>query len=379
MTYAATSSAPAVATVSVGGSRVTVTPVSEGTSVVTVSATDRGGSNTSATQAFTVTVSGRNRPPEPVGTLAPLTIAVDEAAVTVEVSGAFRDPDGDRLTYGANSSSPAVASVRVSGSRVTLTPMSAGAATVTVTATDSAGSDTPAVQRFRVTVTEGCTNDLGAVSGTVTRTGSWTGDCASAHYSGGRYARYYSFTLSRSSAMRIDLMSSVDTWLALRNGSGTGSGLVEENDDISGNNRNSRIETTLAAGTYTIEATTYDPFVTGSFTLSLRAWRPFTDDSIVAGVTPVKAIHFTELRTRIEGVRTAVGLGRFAWTDPVLSAGVTRVRLVHLLELRSALDAAYAAAGRPAPSWTDAAPTAGTTPIRAAHLMELRAAVVALE
>ena len=107
--------------------------------------------------------------------------------------------------------------------------------------------------------------------------------------------------------------------------------------------------------------------------------RPFTDDLIVPGVTRVRAVHFTELRARINAVRIAAGLGQFGWTDRVLSAGATRVRLVHLLELRSALAAAYAAAGRSAPRWSDASPTAGRTPIRAAHLMELRAAVVALE
>ena len=35
-----------------------------------------------------------NRPPEPVGSLAALVTRVGEAAVTVDVSGAFRDPDG---------------------------------------------------------------------------------------------------------------------------------------------------------------------------------------------------------------------------------------------------------------------------------------------
>lgn len=106
---------------------------------------------------------------------------------------------------------------------------------------------------------------------------------------------------------------------------------------------------------------------------------PFTDDPIVPGETPVKEVHFTELRLRIDAVRTAVGLPAFAWTDRVLSAGVTPIRLVHLLELRSALAAAYAESGRAAPAYTDAAPAAGTTPIRAVHLMELREAVVALE
>ena len=90
-------------------------------------------------------------------------------------------------------------------------------------------------------------------------------------------------------------------------------------------------------------------------------------------------VHFTELRSRIDGLRVGAGLGRFAWTDPVLRPGVTPVRLVHLLELRSALTAAYAGSGRSSPSWTDASPIPGRTPIRAVHLMEWRAAVLALE
>ena len=110
-----------------------------------------------------------------------------------------------------------------------------------------------------------------------------------------------------------------------------------------------------------------------------RVPRPFTDHPIVPAETPVRAVHLTELRARIDILRVGTSLGRFAWTDPILRAGLSRVRLVHLLELRAALTEAYSAAGRAAPRWTDPAPVAGTTQIRAAHLMELRAAVVALE
>ena len=99
-----------------------------------------------------------------------------------------------------------------------------------------------------------------------------------------------------------------------------------------------------------------------------------------AGIsTSPPIVAFTELRSRIDGLRQAAGLTPFAWTDPLLRPGETPVRLVHLLELRQALGAAYQAAGRPPPPWTDAAPAAGSTPIRAAHITELRAAVVALE
>ena len=107
-----------------------------------------------------------------------------------------------------------------------------------------------------------------------------------------------------------------------------------------------------------------------------RASEPFIDDPLQAGVTPIRAVHFTELRRRIDALRTASGLPRFAWTDPVLRAGATPVRVVHLTEMRTALMAAYSAAGRPAPRWTG---VGAGSPIRAAHLTELRAAVVALE
>ena len=115
-----------------------------------------------------------------------------------------------------------------------------------------------------------CTNDLGRVSGTVARSGLWDGSCESVHYGDGRYARYYSFTLSGSASVTITLTSSaVDTWLALRSGSGTGSGLIEDDDD-DGGGTDARITRRLAAGTYTIEATAFYGDETGPFTLSLE-------------------------------------------------------------------------------------------------------------
>ena len=181
-------------------------------------------------------------------------------ALTVDVSPAFADPDGDPLSYASSSSSPGVVAVSATGARVTLTAVGEGAATVRVTATDLGGLS--AAQSFGVVV---------------------------------------------------------------------------------------------------------------------AARAPFTDAPIVPGVTPVRAVHFTELRSRIDALRAGTGLGRFAWTDPVLRAGVTPVRSVHLLELREALSEAYASAGRAAPRWADASPSTGSTPIRALHLTELRAAVLALE
>ena len=98
--------------------------------------------------------------------------------------------------------------------------------------------------------------------------GSWADDCESS-VSGRGYARYYSFTLTESSEVTIDLSSEVDTYLYLREGSSTSGTAAHSNDDIESGNTNSQIEATLSAGTYTIEATTYSPNTTGSFTLSV--------------------------------------------------------------------------------------------------------------
>ena len=105
----------------------------------------------------------------------------------------------------------------------------------------------------------------------------------------------------------------------------------------------------------------------------------FTDHPMERGVTPVKAIHFRELRARIDALRESAGRSGIRWTDPALTPGVTPIKRVHLTELRAALAEAYVAAGRAAPTYTDPVVTAGATVIRAAHLMELRAAVAALE
>ena len=200
---------------------------------------------------------GANRPPAAAGALPDRALTLP-GTLTVDLSPAFVDPDGDLLTYAVSSSAPDVVTVLAAGARVTLTAVAPGRAVIEVTATDPDGQS--AAQSFPVRVTA-----------------------------------------------------------------------------------------------------------------------PFADDPIRPGETPVRAVHFTELRSRIDVLRREAGLAPFRWTDPVLRAGVTRVRLAHLLELRTAVAAAYAAAGRSAPRWTDPAPAAGTTPIRAVHLTELRAAVLALE
>ena len=140
--------------------------------------------------------------------------------------------------------------------------------------------------------------------------------------------------------------------------------------------------TPVRPGSATITVTATDDgglSATQQFAVTVAARAAFTDHPIVPGTTPIRAIHFTELRDRIDAARRRSGLPAFLWTDPALVAGVTPVRRVHLTELRSALDAVYDAAGRPRPAYADGGVDAGATPIKAAHLMELRAAVLRVE
>ena len=130
LTYTAVSSATTKATVSVLGATVLVTPKAAGTATVTVTATD---GRLTVQQTIAVKVNGA---PAKVGTIAPVTVDVNGSAATVDVAGKFSDPNSDALTYTAESSDTAKATVGVAGTVVTITPVAAGTVTVTVTASD---------------------------------------------------------------------------------------------------------------------------------------------------------------------------------------------------------------------------------------------------
>lgn len=158
LAYSATTSNAAVATVAASGSSLTVTGVAKGSASVAVTATDPAG--LSAQQNFGVTVP--NRAPAAVGTLPAVELAVDETR-TVDVSGAFNDPDGDALTYTASSSEVATVTVSVTGTIVTVTSVSQGRAVVTVTASDEGGDS--AEQSFAVTVPNRAPAAVGTLPG----------------------------------------------------------------------------------------------------------------------------------------------------------------------------------------------------------------------
>ncbi len=130
-----------------------------------------------------------------------------------------------------------------------------------------------------------CTSVL---SGDGSVSGAWASECRSEDRHG-RYAWFYTFTLDSTNEVTIDLMSSADTYLYLRRGLGRKSSAVLALDDDGGDGYNSRIRRSLAAGDYTIEATTYRASTAGSFTLTVdgiptqTAVQPEPEISIVAG------------------------------------------------------------------------------------------------
>ena len=80
-----------------------------------------------------------NQAPVAVGSLADWALTARGSAATVDVADRFNDPDGDALTYVVQSSDAGIAATSASGAVVTVRPLAAGAATVTVTARDPDG------------------------------------------------------------------------------------------------------------------------------------------------------------------------------------------------------------------------------------------------
>ncbi|MDE0249183.1 MAG: Ig-like domain-containing protein [Gammaproteobacteria bacterium] len=146
LSYAASSSDPAVAAVAVSGAMVTVTALAKGSVTVTVMATDPGG--LSATQTLEVAVP--NRAPEPAAPIPDHGVEVGRT-VALEVSPYFTDPDGDVLSYAAATSAPSVSTASVSGAVVTIQGVAVGETTLTLTARDPEGG--AATQQAKVTVT----------------------------------------------------------------------------------------------------------------------------------------------------------------------------------------------------------------------------------
>lgn len=97
----------------------------------------------------------------------------------------------------------------------------------------------------------------------------------------------------------------------------------------------------------------------------------FTDQTLVAGSTLPRAVHYNELLMAVNAVRTLASQSGIAFTAPPPAVGVA-VLGTHITELRNGLNPARSALGLPAQGYTDAVITAGSTLVKAAHINDLR-------
>ena len=98
----------------------------------------------------------------------------------------------------------------------------------------------------------------------------WEEQCESRNRpnDGEYYARFFTFNLRMEADVTITLESNPDAYLYLLEGDGQRGYVLLEDDDTEGTNP--RIRTTLQAGRYTVEATTYEIGVTGDFRIGVE-------------------------------------------------------------------------------------------------------------
>jgi hypothetical protein len=94
-------------------------------------------------------------------------------------------------------------------------------------------------------------------------------------------------------------------------------------------------------------------------------------DAPVTNSTPIRIVHFTQLRNAAAAMRALAGILPFSFTDPTLTNS-TPIRRIHLIEIRQAVDEARNAMSVPAISYGELAIQAGVTTVKVSHIQELR-------
>ena len=166
--------------------------------------------------------------------------------------------------HGSSASTPTRTPTATASPTATATQRAQATSTHTPTATHTSRPNATSTHTPTSTAVPSVCDVLpvGTVPGTLERGGSWSSSCDSVNRSG-KYARYYSFTVSGTAEVTIDLSSSTDPYLYLLSGGGKNGSVITFNDDIGGGDYDSRIVRTLSSGTYTVEATTYRSRATG--------------------------------------------------------------------------------------------------------------------
>jgi hypothetical protein len=333
-----TSISPAVCTTG-GTNGATVTLVQAGT--CTIAANQAGnatyGPAPQVTQGFSVT-----------GLVPGAPVIGVAAAGNGQATVSFAAPSsngGSPITSYTATSSPGSLMATGASSPLTVSGLINGTAyTFTVTATNATGTGAASAASNSVTPT----SVLGIPSGVIATTSSstavgvaWTGSMNAVSYEIGRSSNGSTFVVVGSSA---------------------GSAFTD---------------TTAAANTaylFAVRAVGAMADRSPYSTADLATTVIFADDPLVVGMTGVKSVHVTQLRTAVNAVRILAGAGAASFTDPDLGTSIF-VRKIHMDELRTALNGGRTALLLPAISFTEPTLTALATTIKAIHFAELRAGV----
>ena len=120
----------------------------------------------------------------------------------------------------------------------------------------------------------------------------------------------------------------------------------------------------------------YSKWVTSTNTLR-RKWDAFgawTDDPLVVGETPIKAIHMQELQSRVNTLYSFYGLGTYNFTT--ITAGTTSLAgwTTHVNQIRTAIEDVCNASGKTHESWISFSVNCP----RADVIQQLRSVILAL-
>lgn len=129
--------------------------------------------------------------------------------------------------------------------------------------------------------------------------------------------------------------------------------------------------TSITAYLYRVRAVGTGGSVSPYSNIDLATAISFTDDTLTAGTTTIKAAHATELRQAVNAVRATANQSAASWAESI-SPDATTVKASHILELRTNLDQARNTLTLPQCSYTS---IAIGDPIQKVHFEQLRQCV----
>lgn len=152
-------------------------------------------------------------------------------------------------------------------------------------------------------------NPLGTIGASANVSGRWLHNCdIVSRRHPPRFDSYYTFSISGTKTVTIELSSQVDAYLYLWSTSRVGGlqWIIAQNNDISASDTNSRIVRSLAAGSYIIQATTLLQRRAGDFTLSVSVNPPDPMLTPTATATPTATPRTDPTRTPISSATPTV-------------------------------------------------------------------------